>query len=113
MENVIVQTHGIAEGFVIVLEEDGFIAPLFHSLLFLLRIGPGTVLICSTYYVDQPFMAANQSHDITHIGRVHCDAVDFPLEWIHHNIVQVYPFLGCDCVVVDVVQVTIHIATIS
>ena len=58
-------------------------------------------------------MAANQSHDITHIGRVHCDAVAFALEWIHHNIVQIYPFLGCGCVVVDVVQVTIRLATTS
>ena len=96
-----------------ILEEDGFIVPFFHSLLFLLHIGPGTVLICSTYHVDQPLMEANQSHDITHIGRVHCDAVAFALEWKHHNIVQVYPFLGCGCVVVDVVQVNIRLATIS
>ena len=95
------------------LEEDGFIVPLFLYLLFLLLIGPVTVLFCSTYHVDQPFMAANQSHDITHTGRVHCDAVAFVLEWIQNNIAQVYPFLGFGCVVVDVVKVTIRIDTIS
>ena len=95
------------------LEEYGFIVPLFRSLLFLLCISPGTVLICSNFHVDQPLIAANQSHDITHIGRVHFDAVAFALELIHHNIVQVYQFLGCGCVVVDMVQFTIRLATIS
>ena len=36
--------------------------------------------LVQSQYVDLPLMASDQCHDVTHVGRIHCDKIAFPFE---------------------------------
>ena len=77
VQKICCQSKCIAQGLTITVLHYSFISVLLCHLLLYINVSSSSVLLCCPHHVlDLPLlMVADQCHDITNAGRIHCDTM--------------------------------------
>jgi len=113
LNKFVVRTNCIGQALTIMLPHYSFIHVLLHCLLLLLSISPSLILLCCPHHVDLPLVPADQCHDVSHVGRIHCETMALSFEVVKHDAVEADPLLKGYSVLILDLQILISSASVG